>query len=385
MAKKRGPGEGSIYKRKKDGLWVASINLGYQGGKRKRKTFYANTRGEVQRKLNKALNDQETGLPVDVGRQTVSQFLNHWLKTAVEPALAPKTVSSYHDIVRLHIEPDLGCYQLRKLAPQHVQDLVDHKQEAGLSPRTVAYIRDVLRIALNRALKWGLVSRNVAALVDVPRRTKHEPQPFTPEEARAFLEAARSDRLEALYTVALALGLRKGEATGLRWEDIDLDNQTLHVRYALQRINGKLQLKEPKTEKSRRSIDIPDVCVTALRRHKVRQMEEQLAMGPEWNNELSLVFTTTVGTPLDPGKVTDRFKKLLVCAGLRKQRFHDLRHGCASLLGAQGVPPRMVMEILGHTQLATTMDLYSHVFPAAKREAADMMNAALSPVEEVGS
>jgi integrase len=203
-----------------------------------------------------------------------------------------------------------------------------------------------------------------------------EVKPFTPDEARLFLEVIRGDRLEALYSVALAVGLRQGEALGLRWGDIDLNSGTLRVRSALQWLYGKPHFVEPKTERSRRSIALPRVAIDALRPHRTRQFEERLIAGSSWQ-EHGLVFATTVGSPIHPRNLVRHFHRTLEKAGLPKKRFHDLRHTCASLLLAQGVQPRVVMEILGHSQISLTMDTYSHVIPALTREAANHMDAIL--------
>lgn len=376
MTKRRGKGEGSIRQRP-DGRWEARVDLGYEDGTRKQKSVYGKTRGEVVTKLRGVQRQLDDNLPVTSDRLTVEKFLQRWLDDVVTPRLAPKTVRSYKDTVRLHITPNIGRKSLAKLQPADVQKLMRQKQDAGLSPRSVAYIRTVLRIALNQALRWGLVHRNVAALVEPPRQVKHERTVFTPTEARRFLSVVEGDRLAGLYMVALALGLRQGEALGLRWQDVDLDARQLYVRVALQRIDGKLQLKEPKTEASQRTISLPDACVQALRAHRLRQIEDQLAAGAEWSNAYGLVFTTRDGTPLDPGNVYKRFKKLLRAAGLPDQRFHDLRHCCATLLIAQGVPVRFVMDLLGHTQMATTTDLYAHVLPAARADTAELMDVIL--------
>jgi integrase len=198
-----------------------------------------------------------------------------------------------------------------------------------------------------------------------------------PDEARTFLATVKGDRLEALYSVALSLGLRQGEALGLLWENVDLDTGILKVRTALQRIEGKQQLVEPKTAKSRRNIIMPEVTITSLRTHRIRQLEERLAAGTRWK-EQGLVFTSTIGTPLDQRNSFRLFQEALQRAGLPHIRFHDLRHTCASLLLAQGVHPRVVMETLGHSQISLTMDTYSHVIPALQRDAADRMNALLT-------
>ena len=200
---------------------------------------------------------------------------------------------------------------------------------------------------------------------------------MTPKQARTFLEAVKGDRLEALYRVALALGLRKGEALGLRWQDADLDGAQLRVRYSMQRIEGKLQLVETKTKRSRRTISMPVSVVSALRLHRARQLQERLLAGAKWQDS-SLIFTTTIGTPIDGRNVNRHFNAILKEAGLPKKHFHDLRHTCASLLLAQGVHPRVVMEILGHSTIGMTMNTYSHVIPALQQDAAALMDALLA-------
>ncbi len=366
---KRGQNEGSIFRRK-DGRWAATVSLGYQNGRRLRKSFYGETRREVQERLTQALRDQQLGLPIAIERQTVGQFLQNWLIESVKPSVRPKTYNSYEQLIRLHLAPALGRTPLQKLAPQHVQAFLNAKLAFGLSPRTVQYLRATLRCALNQALRWGLVARNVAALVDSPQVKRHEIQTLDPHQARVFLNAVKGNRLEALYSVALALGLRQGEALALRWADVDFGNATIRVQAALQRIDGKLQLVEPKTAQSRRTINLPATVETALREHRVRQLEDRLASGGRWQ-ESDLVFTTAFGSPLDGRTVTKQFQRILERAGLPRIRFHDLRHTCASLLLAQGVHPRAVMETLGHSQISLTMNTYSHVMPALRKEVAD--------------
>jgi integrase len=210
---------------------------------------------------------------------------------------------------------------------------------------------------------------------------RFEIQPLTREEARQFLEVAREDRLGALYSVALTMGLRQGEALGLRWEDVDLEARLLHIRFQLQRIEGKgLQLVPPKTAPSRRTLAIPPTIIANLREHRARQLEERLLAGSRWTQS-GLVFTTPIGTGLDGPNVTKSFQRLLMRAGLAHRRFHDLRHSCASLLLAQNVAPRVVMEVLGHSQISLTMNTYSHVLPELKREAAMQMEILLSGPE----
>jgi integrase len=217
------------------------------------------------------------------------------------------------------------------------------------------------------------VARNVAKLVVMPAARSPEIVPLTVEEARRLLEAAEGSRLYALWAVALAVGPRRGEALGLRWCDVDLEAGTLRVVQTLQRTDGRLDLVPPKSERSRRRVPVPDVAVTALRRHRVQAETEAVERGEPLASE-SLVFTSVVGTPLEPRNVNRAFAALLAGAGLRHVRLHDLRHTCASLLLAQGVAPRVVMETLGHSAIAVTMNTYSHVLPIMQRDAADRMN-----------
>ncbi len=235
MAKRRGQNEGSIFQRS-DGRWCGQLNIGWEGGKRRRKYIYGATAAEVQNQLLKARADWATGLPVAVERQTVAQFLHDWLENSVKPSVRPLTLEQYRQHVKLYLAPLLSHHGLIKLAPQHVRAFLKRKLEDGLSPRTVQLSLVILRKALGQAVKDGLIGRNVAKLVDGPRVGRFEGQTLSPEQARAFLDAAKGERFEALYTAALAVGLRMGEALGLRWQDVDLDRRTLTVNRILERI-----------------------------------------------------------------------------------------------------------------------------------------------------
>lgn len=372
---RRGNNEGSIYKRK-DGRWASTINLGLQDGKNRRKTFYGNTRQEVQEKLADALHTLNQGLPITTERLTVGHFIENWLEDSVKPSVRPNTYASYSQLARLYILPYMGRISLEKLSPQQLQFFLNKRVADGLSPRTVQYTHAVLRRALGQATKWGLVPRNVALLVDLPRMSAREIEPLSPEQIKIFLNEIRGDRLEPLYLVAMGVGLRKGELLGLRWEDVDLVAETLNIRVALQRIEGSPQLVDLKTRRSRRTIVLPQLVVKSLGSRRVRQIEERLAAGDGWQ-ESGLVFTTAIGTPLDPRNLTRHFHQTLEKSGLPRQRFYDLRHTCASLMLAQGIQPRVLMEILGHSQISLTMNTYAHVMPQLEREAAEKMDAAL--------
>jgi integrase len=370
---KRGNREGSIVYRPQDRRWEARVTL--PDGRRK--SFYARTRQEAARRLAEALRDRDRGVPVGLdARQTVSQYLERWLADVVRPGVRPSTYASYAGHVRNHLIPTLGGVRLAQLTPQQVQAVLTQKLAEGLSPRTVQYLRAVLRRALAQALKWGLVARNVVPLTEPPKVPRPAVQPLTAEEARQFLAAVRGDRLEALYVLALTLGLRQGELLGLRWSDVDLDAGTLRVTHALQRIDGVYRLVEPKTTAARRVLPLPPTAAAALRAHRTRQLTERLRLGPAWQDPIpDLVFTRPDGRPLEGTAVTQRFQRQLAAAGLRRVRFHDLRHSCASLLVAQGVPTRVVMEILGHSQVSTTLGIYAHVLPGMQQTALAQLDA----------
>ncbi len=376
---RRGANEGTIRLRP-DGRWEARVLVTGSDGRRIRRSLLARTRTEVRDKLQVALRGEASGLPLPAERMTVGTFLDQWLRESVRPTVRPRTYVSYAGIVRVHLAPGLGHLPLARLTPQQVQAFLNAKSSEKLAPRTVAYIRAVLRQALGQAERWGLVTRNAARLAEPPRVPRREVSPLSPVEARRFLEAIRGDRLEALYLVALGVGLRQGEILGLAWTDIDVERATLTVRHALQRVNSVLILVEPKSATSRRVVALPLIVLVALRVHGTRQREDRLLAGSRWHDDpRGLVFTTTIGTPMDGIAVTRRFQALLAGAGLPRQRFHDLRHACASLLLAQGVAPRVVMETLGHSQISLTLNTYSHVIPALGREAANRMDEMLGP------
>jgi integrase len=218
-------------------------------------------------------------------------------------------------------------------------------------------------------MRYGYITRNVATLVDAPRTTTFSIQPLDQEQAQRLLNAVKGHRLEALYRIALSLSLRRGEICGLRWEDVDFEAATIRITGALQRQNGKLERTATKTAASVRTVALPPVLLRVLRQHKERQEAERLALGTDWK-ESGFVFVSHLGTPLEPGNVVRHFKTVLKQAGLpEKTRFHDLRHSCATLLIAQGVHARVVMDILGHSQISTTMNTYAHVLPDVQREA----------------
>ncbi len=355
--KRRARGEGAISKRK-DGLWAGVLVLGWLDGKRKRKFVYARTRAEVAQKLADERRKLEEGRLVADERTTVEQYLRAWLEI-IEPTIAPSTHKRYGQLLRLHAYPHVGRLRLTKLEPTHLARLYARRIKAGLSPTTVLQLHRVLHHALKDAHRQGLAPRNVADLVTPPLKAEHEFITFSPKQARQFLDAVKGNRLEALYVVALTTGMREGELLGLRWADVDLDEGALYLTRRLKR------------RTSRRQVLLVAVAVEALKLHRDRQDEERRRAGPTWHDE-GLVFPNTIGRPINPSNFLRRdFYPLLEDAGLPRMRFHDLRHSAATLLLKMGVHPKIVSELLGHTQIGITLDLYSHVTATMQRDAVE--------------
>jgi len=368
---RRSNSEGSIVKRA-DGRWMARLTL--DDGTRK--TWYARTRQEAAQLLKAAIRDRDNGLPVVTARQSVGEYLESWLQ-ATKHSVKPRTWRRRGEYIRLHAIPAIGNVPLIKLNAQHLQALYTQKLDEGLSPTTVHHLHAVLHRALNAAMRLGLVQRNVTELVDAPRMARREIETFSPDEARRFLAAVKRERFEALYVLALSTGMRQGELLALRWRDVDLEASTLRVTATLQYTPDGYVFAEPKTSYSRRLVALSPIAVDALRQHKARQEEERARIGSAWR-DLDLVFPNTVGKPMDGIHLLQReYLPLLERAGLRRIRFHDLRHTAATVLLASGVHLKVVSEMLGHADVVITLKLYSHVLPHMQRDAAAAMEATL--------
>jgi integrase len=315
-------------------------------------------------------------------RQTLAQFLEQWLSDIVAQRCRQTTRKVYTESVRRIIK-HIGQIQLSKLTAQHVQRMLKALADEGYAPATVDRARDVLINALNTATEWQLIPRNVAKSTAPPKVEQYEAKVLTTGEAQQLMRAAQGDRLELLWRMVLSLGLRKGEILGLRWSDVDFDARAMQIAVNLQLVNGKLVLVKPKTKESQRILPLPPLLVAALRQHKTQQIQEQLVAGNQWK-EHGLVFCTRVGTPIAPRNLTRSWQALLKRAGLSHLRFHDLRHSCASFLAAQPekVHPKVVQQMLGHSDLRTTLRIYTHVTDEQKREAAAILDALLDNGKE---
>src|SRR6266700_4981730 len=369
--RRRAKGEGSIYQRK-DGRYVAEMTL--EDGKRKQ--FYGKTQKEALEKLRKAQREQEQGILATGPQQTIKQFLEYWLEDVHKLKVRPGTYEVYRTVLDNHLIPVLGHIKLQKLTTQQVQTLYAKKLKEGLSSQRVQTIRAVLHKALGHAKRIKLVDSNVCDDVEaLPRQAQQEMQPLTPEQAQVLLQKVREHRLEALLTLALTTGMRKGEILALRWQDIDLQKGDLQIRRTVNyRGRGRFIEGDPKTEKSKRKIVLPQFVVETFKRHRMTQLEMRLQAGAAWVDN-DLVFSNKRGGFIVPMTLSNHFFQLLEEAGLPHIRFHDLRHSAATLLLSLGVPAKVVQEILGHSNFGTTMNNYSHVLPSMQQEAMDKMDS----------
>jgi integrase len=387
MARRRGRGEGSVRERA-DGRWEVRIDIGRGAdGRRRRKSAFAATQAEAIKLLKKLNGRQVDGQLLATSTPTVAAFLNQWFDTNCDGWRA-STRRGYRHAIDYFLVPAFGAMRLEQLSPASVQRwLTENKKEHG-ARRRITLAHATLRSALSEAQRLQLVTINAAALTKVPKPTTRTIAPLDLEQARTFLTAASGHRLGALFSVALACGLRLGEATGLRWDDVDLATGELRVHQQLQRVGKRLVLQELKTAKSRRTLSLPAVCLERLKVHRTRQLEERLKAGRRWV-ETSLVFTTyrvckegkgehiQVGAGLHPRNILRTLHTLLESAKLPRVRFHDLRHSAASLLIAEGVELVEVSMLLGHSELRVTADLYSHLQKQTAAKAARRMDAVL--------
>ena len=372
----------------KDGTktYSKTVNVGVDPvtGKRRQSRVSAKSVRELKKLWTDALKRIEDDDYIEPSRVTFGEYLSHWLETYGRHNLRPTTYRGYEQVIRAHVVPALGNVPLQKLQPVQLQAFYTDKLtagrldggEGGLSPRMVRLIHSVIRKALQQAVKWQMVSRNVADATDPPRGTRPPVKTWDAEQARRFLEASAGDHYGAVWLLAITTGMRRGELLALRWQDIDLTKGVLHVRRSLVELGSKLSIQEPKTASGRRAVQLSQTAVAALKEHKARQNEQRLRLGESWQDQ-DLVFATAVGGMVAPRNLIRRFKELTAAADLPAIRFHDLRHTHATLLLKEGTHAKIVSERLGHANIAITLDTYSHVLPDMQREAATGIDRAL--------
>jgi integrase len=300
----------------------------------------------------------------------VAEYLQQWLDAYVRPNTAPKTYRRYEQLIRVHVIPALGNVPLTKLRPLHIQETYTNVVRSGRSPRTALHCHRVLREALQHAVKWQLLARNPADGVEAPRPQRYEIAALRPDAVQELLASAEQTKFGAMIHTAVATGLRLGELTGLRWQDVDLEGGVLAVRQTCQWLSREgFIYRQPKSYRSARPVALSPGTVNRLRRHRLEQLEERVALGPGYV-DADLVFADDVGAPLHPSTVRKAWLGIAASAGMPALRFHDLRHAHASLLLGQGVHPKIVSERLGHSTVGITLDVYSHVTPGLQTQAA---------------
>jgi integrase len=291
-----------------------------------------------------------------------------WLEDSVKPTPRPRSYVVYDAKIRNHVLPELGNVKLTALTPQHLQSLYAHRLAAGYSPTTINLVHTILHRALKQAMRWGLVVRNVSEAVDAPRPERRKPNPFSPQELDLLRRTMQGHKYEPFYTLLMTTGLRFGEAAALRWNDVDVDTNTISITRALIRVRGGYEFGEPKTAKGRRMIPLPSAALTALESQRIRVRELRLLGDDRWEEQF-LVFPNSRGRPMSEYHALSAFHKLQEAAGIPRRRLHDLRHTYATRLFALNQHPRAVQDLLGHSRIDMTLDLYTASVPEVLREA----------------
>jgi integrase len=325
-------------------------------GRRVRRSVYARTRREAEAKMVELRSKAQADVPMTPAQLTVEAYLNEWLSQVVAQRVRPNTLAAYTAYVDRYLVPDLGKRKLGWLTAREVRLYLDSLRRRHVGARSIRYVHATLRAALEDAMREELLEKNVAKLVRPPTIPKAERTPLDVVEIRSLLKSTRDARLHALLVVLALLGLRRSEALGLRWNDVDLESGMMQVRRGLHRIDGKLRVMETTTARSRRTVPLPEPVLSSLRAHRAAQERERLDLAERWP-DAGFVFTTPIGTPIDPDNCSKLVRAAMKKAGVRVVRMRDLRHGCVSVLLGLGVPPRTVMEIAGHSALEMTMNV----------------------------
>jgi len=397
---KRGNGEGSIFQRK-DGRWVGQILTGYKPdtGKPKYKLIYGKTRKEVAAKLTQALTSIQNGTYTEPNKVTLQQWLHKWMGVFQED-ISPNFYARRKDLIRLHINPALGKALLTKLKPSDIQqfykDLAQNGRvdsSGGLATGTIRHIHNILKPALDKAVKDRLIPYNVMLDVTPPKivRTR-EARPLTQEEALKYLNVLWGHRLFAAFLVELTSGLRRGELLGLQWSDLNIiksdqgeEIATLTISRQVSRIQhndgtSSLEYAPLKTPKSYRVIMIPVITVNELKLHRERQEQEKLLVGSPYQDE-NLIFCTPLGGKLDTRHLYRLHCKALEKAKIQHTAFHNLRHSVATLLLEAGENIKSIQELLGHADIETTLNDYGHVLNGMKVVTAEKLNTIFKDVQ----
>lgn len=377
--------QGSIHKREVDGgkvRWDAYYALTdpVTGKTRQHKRTFR-TQWEAKAFLTEQHAAIAQGLAVASSTQTIAELMQFWLDNYARHRVSAKTLDGYAATIRLHVLPTLGRVRVQQLTPAQLQAFYSQKIDGGCGPRTIELCHTHISQALDEAVNLGWVARNVADRVTPPRWKPREMDTWSADEARRFLAAAPESGYGPIWPLALATGLGKGELLGLRWQDVDIERGVVSVRQTVGTLRGTLEIKRPKTVKSRREVNVPHDVFDLLLEHRARQVErrhELQAKGLDaiWQDH-DLVFPSATGGPIHPDNLDRDFARLVKQAGVKRIRIHDLRHSYATLAIALGNPLKVVSESMGHADVSTTLRTYAHVVPAQRTDVANSVGAAL--------
>jgi len=351
-------------------------------GKRKRRWHsFAGTKRQAQVECARLISEMQGGTYLELGKLTIAAYFARWLEH-VRPQISPRTFERYSEIVTKNILPELGGVQLAKLRPVQISEmyakaLTSGRKDGtgGLAPASVIYIHRVFKHGLAQAVRWEMLSRNPADAVDPPKGERLEMRALDTAGAAALLEAVRPLRLFVPAMLALTCGMRRGEICALRWRSVDLANAQIAVVGSVEQTRQAIRDKAPKNGRAR-AVAMTTLAVDELRRHKVSQAEELLRFGIRQSDDIYVVAQAD-GRPLKPNSLTHEFARFIAGTTLPRVRFHDLRHSHATHLLASGVHPKIAQERLGHSSIAITLDLYSHVLPGMQEDAASRVDAVL--------
>ncbi|MCW2497517.1 site-specific integrase [Jatrophihabitans sp.] len=377
---KRANGEGGIYQRESDGRWCAAVvHDDPVTGRRKRTVLYGKTRTEVKAKLKAATERIEDGGPVKDATSTVAAWVEQWRKTTLEASSRKQSTKTlYSTLARKQLEPEpFSALRLDKLRPTDIETLIlTMRNDRKLADSTIRCTYTVLRSALDAAVRDGLLAKNPAIVVPRPGVARTEAHYLSPADVAVLLDKAKTSRFWAPLALIAGTGLRRGEALALRWDDVDLEAGTLRVRGTLARINGELVVTETNTQRSRRSIRLSPALVKLLTAHRKTQIGERLRAANQWT-EGNFIFTTEAGQPMDPRNLLRALGSAADKAKFSGVSVHTLRHSAASALLEVGIGLKTVSEMLGHSSVSITGDIYQHVSDNAAQEAANALSKAM--------
>jgi len=365
-------------RKKGERSWQITLDTGTgPDGRRRRyfETIHSTRKSDAQKRLNELLVTLEKGVYTPPGRLTLAEHLNNWLTGYCKSNCSLRTLDGYESIVRNHLIPALGHVQLKHLHPQAIQNYYGKAIER-LSARTVHHHHRVLSQALKWAVRQGYLGRNPAELVDPPSPRKKAMRTLTPGEVEVLLDVAKDSYYYPVIYTAVSSGLRQAELLGLTWRNIDLDFLSISVSQVLYKRRGICQFKEPKTSHSRRRVAMTPKLALLLREYRAEREQLYRELGKELTLD-DLVFTSVDLKPLNPSVLTHAFTRIARQAGLNGTRFHDLRHTFASLMLLRGAKPKVISEALGHSSVAFTMDVYSHIIEGMQSDAMALLDEVL--------